>query len=105
MSAYRQVYQYDTPPSSAFLVESMPIGNCSFPDQTNPLPSTHSTLVQLLDAAQYSLDITAMYWNLLAEQDTDDFTATELAAFGAGRGLQVYRAIERAAARNVSIRM
>jgi phospholipase D3/4 len=85
--------------SEAFLVESIPT------DTHLPLAATEQdtwvALINLTASARTTLDIGAMYWNLLA----DDLTAEEYVKFGAGRGKQLYDAIWAAAKRGVNVRV
>jgi len=88
------------------LVESLPVGNFSLAPAGGSRP-TWEVLVCLIQGARHSLDVMAMYWNLLAPTHTDTrtWTPAQLASFGAGRGLAVYEAFVAAAERGVRLRL
>jgi phospholipase D3/4 len=91
----------------ASLVESIPKGL----EDLRGTPSvaySETVLVELIGRAQSSIDLTAMYWALRANPDTDDergFTTTQLEGMGAGAGQALYDALRAAAERDVIIRI
>lgn len=62
-------------------------------------------LRRLADAANATLDLTAMYMDLLGTADRKLYDASEMKAFGAQGGSHVYAALKRAAQRSVRIRI
>ena len=89
--------------TTAFLAESLPA------DIDLPLvagaQNTWTAQVALIEGAKHTLDITAMYWNLLAQNDKySDYTPAEFAAFGAAQGRAVYDAFADAIGRGVRVR-
>jgi phospholipase D3/4 len=59
--------------------------------------------------ATKNLDILAQYWQLLAQPNNPKsgdygFSESDMARFGAGQGLRVYKSLENAADRKVKIR-
>jgi phospholipase D3/4 len=76
---------------------------------TSGLP-TADAQIALLQSAISSVDVTVMYWNLLAQNEGGggggrNFTPAELDALGAGRGRELYDAFQAAAARGVAVRI
>jgi phospholipase D3/4 len=91
----------------AYLVESIPKGLEDLRG-TPGVAYTEDVLVQLTSRAKSSIDLTAMYWALLANPSSDDekgFTPEELDAMGAGAGRVLYEALRAAAQRGVYIRI
>src|SRR6516165_8708719 len=91
----------------AYLVESIPRGLEDLRG-TPGVAYTEDVLVQLTSRAKSSIDLTAMYWALLANPSSDDekgFTPEELDAMGAGAGRVLYEALRAAAQRGVRIRI
>jgi len=91
----------------AYLVESIPKGLEDL-RATPGVAYTEDVLVQLTSRAKSSIDLTAMYWALLADPGSDDekgFTPEELDAMGAGAGRALYEALRAAAQRGVRIRI
>ncbi|HTR85269.1 MAG TPA: phospholipase D-like domain-containing protein [Reyranella sp.] len=91
----------------ATLVESIPKGLEDLRG-TPGVAYTEDVLVRLTASATASIDLTAMYWALLAVPDTGDeqgFTAAQLDAMGAGMGHALYQALSDAARRGVRIRI
>jgi phospholipase D3/4 len=89
--------------TTAFLAESLPA------DIDLPLvegaQNTWTAQVALIKGATHTLDVTAMYWNLLAQNDQySDYTPAEFAAFGASQGRAVYDAFADAIGRGVRVR-
>uniref|UniRef100_M4BM53 PLD phosphodiesterase domain-containing protein n=1 Tax=Hyaloperonospora arabidopsidis (strain Emoy2) TaxID=559515 RepID=M4BM53_HYAAE len=58
-----------------------------------------------IEAATTSINLSAMYWNLLGEEDRKTFSALEMSTFGADRGTQLLFALQNAASRGVKIRI
>src|SRR5258706_821453 len=91
----------------AYLVESIPKGLEDLRG-TPGVAYTEDVLVQLTSRAKSSIDLTAMYWALLADPSSDDekgFTPEDLDAMGAGAGRALYEALRAAAQRAVSVRI
>ena len=94
-------------PARACLVESIPVGLEDLRG-TLGLQYTENVLVRLTRAAQFTIDLTAMYWALLPDPTGDDekgFTESQLEAMGAGHGRTLFQALRDAAARGVTIRI
>jgi phospholipase D3/4 len=91
----------------AYLVESIPVGLEDLRG-TPGVQYTEDVLVRLTRSAQFTIDLTAMYWALLPDPAGDDekgFTDPQLEAMGAGHGRTLYQALRDAAARGVTIRI
>lgn len=93
--------------SLAYLVESIP---ADIVDLRPPEGVRHSrhVFVELVDAAESTIDLTAMYWNLLsdvASEDEEGFTRERLEELGADHGMQLHGALTAAAERGVTIRI
>ncbi len=91
----------------AYLVESIPKGLEDL-RVTPGVQYTEDVLVRLTNAARSSIDLTAMYWALLADPTSDDekgFDAAALDKMGAGTGRALYEALRAAARRGVKIRI
>lgn len=84
------------------LVETMPVGDCEL---QSTLPQSFDVLLNRTDLATTSIDISAMYWNLLGADDRKTYTDAEMATFGANRGQRLFDALVRAAKRGVSLRI
>lgn len=92
----------------ASLVETIPLGM-----EDLHIPGSESTadaLVRLVHAAEETIDLTALYWSLRPDVESDEdmhgWTAEELVQrFGAGRGRELYAALESAASRGVRVRI
>jgi phospholipase D3/4 len=94
-------------PARACLVESIPVGLEDLRG-TLGVQYTENVLVRLTRAAQFTIDLTAMYWALLPDPTGDDekgFTESQLEAMGAGHGRTLFQALRDAAARGVTIRI
>lgn len=65
--------------------------------------STDNTLVDLVNSAEKSIAISAMYWDLIAESSV--FTNEQLVKLGSSKGLKLYEAIQYACKRNIFIRI
>ena len=84
-------------PATAYIVETLPVTDFDLPLVPGS-KNTYEALIGLVNGTQRSLDVTTMYWNLLASED-DDYPG-----LGSERGAQLYSALEDAASRGVSIR-
>ncbi|XP_057467006.1 uncharacterized protein LOC130756497 [Actinidia eriantha] len=92
----------------AWLVQSIPTDM----PQLSLVPgvlSTADVFRWLAGNSSKSLDILAQYWQLVADPDDPrsgdyGYSEADMQGFGASKGLGVYKAIENAADRNVSIR-
>src|SRR5579864_4725025 len=91
----------------ASLVESIPVGldnlRC-----TPGVQYTEDVLVRLTQAAESTIDLTAMYWALLPDPkgvDEQGFTDQQFQQMGADSGRALYEALSDAARRGVSIRI
>ena len=95
-------------PPTFFLVETIPIVNFSLALAPGAL-NTFEVLTSMVDQAEDTLDISVMYWNLIASEDDDYDDALEGAAacaeFGCERGQALYDAMKNAVCeRSVAIR-
>ncbi|MCP4424839.1 MAG: hypothetical protein GY803_10130 [Chloroflexi bacterium] len=93
--------------SHAYLVESIPSDLVDLP-QPQGVADTKIALQQLVDGAERTIDVTAVYWSLLANNEEPDlagFSESRLLELGAGYGRALYRALENAARRGVRIRI
>lgn len=93
--------------SRAYLVESIPKGLEDLRG-TPGVQYTEDVLVRLTNAATSSIDLTAMYWALLADPNSDDekgFDAEKLDKMGAGTGRALFASLRAAASRGVNIRI
>lgn len=89
----------------ASLVESIPLGLEDLRG-TAGVKYTEDVLAHLTRTAQSTIDLTAMYWALLPNPDgSDEEGFTDLDAMGAGKGRALFKALEEAAGRGVSIRI
>jgi phospholipase D3/4 len=89
------------------LVESIPLGLESLRG-TPGVQYTEDVLVRLTQAAQLTIDLTAMYWALLPDPksvDEEGFTDKQFQQMGADHGRALYEALRNAARRGVSIRI
>jgi phospholipase D3/4 len=96
-----------TPGARASLVESIPVGLEDLRG-TAGVQYTEDVLLRLTRAAQSTIDVTAMYWSLLPDPTGDDekgFTGTQFDTMGACEGCALFKALEEAARRGVSIRI
>src|SRR5271165_4476471 len=94
-------------PARAFLVESIPKGLEDLRG-TPGVRYTEDVLVRLTNAAQSTIDLTAMYWALQPDPASDDekgFTDAQFETMGAGAGRALSEPLREAAARGVSIRI
>lgn len=92
---------------TATLVESIPWGLDDLRG-TAGVQYTEDVLVALVESAQHSIDLTAMYWALLPDPTSDDeagFKPQQLDAMGAGAGKALHDALLAAAARKVELRI
>ena len=91
----------------ASLVESIPVGLESLRG-TPAVQYSEDVLVRLTQAAQSTIDLTAMYWALLPDPkgtDEQGFTDEQFRQMGAESGRALYAALYDAAQRGVSIRI
>lgn len=91
----------------AYLVESIPNGLEDLRD-TPGVRYTENVLVELTQQARSTIDLTAMYWNLLPDPKSPDesgFTEEQFAKMGADSGRALFEALREAAARGVRIRI
>ncbi|DAZ96682.1 TPA: hypothetical protein N0F65_009149 [Lagenidium giganteum] len=84
------------------LVETLPVGDF---DLQSTVLQTADVLVAHTNQAQRSIDLSAMYWNLLGTDDRTVYTDPEMSAFGADRGAALFHALSDAAARGVKLRV
>ena len=104
-------HHHHEPPAAAespalFLVETLPLENFTLPLTPGAL-HTHEVLEGLVNASTATLDVSVMYWNLLAlsgESDDDVVTAATCPRLGCSRGAKLYGLFEEAARRGVKIR-
>src|ERR1700722_4598762 len=92
--------------SGAYLVESIPVGLEGLRG-TPGVQYTEDVLVRLTQAAQLTIDLTAMYWALLPDPKSVDekgFTEEQFRQMGAGSGFSLYEALRDAARRGGAIR-
>ena len=75
------------------VVETLPVTECSLKPIAGVLQTVDADL-EVVRSAQRSLDIMAMYWHLLP---TSNFSKNDLQRLGAGRGAELYNAIDSAA--------
>ncbi len=89
----------------AYLVESLPL---DLKDLCSPedVAETKTALKRLVDGASKTIDVTAVYWSLLTDDDDMDGLSEErLAELGAGYGRALFAALENAVRRGVHIRI
>ncbi|KAE9323204.1 hypothetical protein PF008_g17422 [Phytophthora fragariae] len=84
------------------LVESLPVGDFAL---ASAVPQTFETLTRHVQAAQTSIDLSAMYWNLLGADDRKVYSEAEMKQFGAERGRKLLFALRDAAIRGVKFRI
>jgi hypothetical protein len=90
--------------ASLTLVQTIPVGDFVVEPAAGSL-ATHEALAQLAASATATLDVTAMYVDLLGETSRERFNESEMAAFGAARGAAVFSALHNAAQRGVAMRL
>lgn len=93
----------------AWIVQSIPTHMPHLPPVTGVL-STADVFQWLAGNSSLSLDIIAQYWQLNAHPDDPlsgdyGYSKADMHKFGAHEGFDVYRALENAADRNISIRL
>jgi len=90
----------------AWIVESLPVGDFDAIQELPGVKSSWRTLIEMINTTQSTLDVTVMYWDLLASNSTDApyFTPAQFKAFGADWGQQMLDAFDAAAGRGVQIR-
>ncbi|ETK89028.1 hypothetical protein F441_06941 [Phytophthora nicotianae CJ01A1] len=84
------------------LVESLPVGDF---DLSSDVPQTFEALTRHVKSAKRSIDLSAMYWNLLGKEDRKVYSDAEMTKFGADRGKNLLLALKDAATRGVKIRV
>lgn len=92
--------------STGYLVESIPTGLEDL--RTNGGHYTENVLPRLVDGAQNTIDLTAMYWTLRpdpARPDEMGLTEARYEALGATHGSHLFAALAEAARRGVHIRI
>ncbi len=93
--------------SHAYLVESMPLDLGDLP-QPEGVADTKTALKRLVDGAEQTIDVTAVYWSLLTSSGAEDMAGlseSELTDLGAEHGLALYQSLEDAVWRGVQIRI
>ncbi|HEX3149589.1 MAG TPA: phospholipase D-like domain-containing protein [Gemmataceae bacterium] len=93
--------------ATAYLVESIPTGLEDLRGTTG-VQYTEDVLVRLTSAARTSIDLTTMYWTLIANPNSGDesgFTPEQFTKLGAGTGAALMNALTDAAKRGVRIRI
>lgn len=91
----------------ASLVESIPVGLESLRG-TPGVQYTEDVLIRLTQAAQSTIDLTAMYWALLPDPkgpDEQGFSDAQFRQMGADSGRALYASLCHAASRGVAIRI
>ncbi|KAG7399965.1 PLD_envelope protein [Phytophthora boehmeriae] len=94
--------QFRGPNPSISLVESLPVGDFQL---STHVPQTFEVLTRHVETAKTSIDVSAMYWNLLGHEDREVYSADEMTKFGANRGKKLLTALEDAAVRGVQLRV
>ncbi|MGA2451526.1 MAG: phospholipase D-like domain-containing protein [Polyangiaceae bacterium] len=92
---------------TAVLVESIPIGLEDLPSVSGG-DTTVGLLLERVESARETIDLTAMYWTLLhdpSRPDESGFTEAQVQAMGADQGRLLYEALRSAASRGVRIRV
>ena len=92
---------------TAYLVETIPYGLEDL-SRTDGVGYTHIVLERLVSQAQQSIDLTVMYWSLLADPHGSEemgLTSAQLDEMGAYYGRRLYQALIAAAERGVRIRI
>ncbi|KAJ0408206.1 hypothetical protein ATCC90586_003314 [Pythium insidiosum] len=88
--------------ASVSIVETLPLGDFNL---SSSVPSTHTVLLERTRAATRTIDISAMYWNLLGKDDRKVYSDAEMLRFGADRGRELFDALRDAAGRGVTLRI
>lgn len=89
----------------AYLVESIPLDlvDLRLPEG---VAETKIALKRLVDGAQETIDVTAVYWSLLGDgDDVAGLSPEQLAELGAGYGRALFESLENAARRGARIRI
>ncbi|KAI9911268.1 hypothetical protein PsorP6_009910 [Peronosclerospora sorghi] len=84
------------------LVESLPVGDFEL---SSTVIQTFEILIRHVQNAKTSIDLSAMYWNLLGEEDRKIYSELEMTKFGADQGRKLFFALRDAASRGVKIRI
>ncbi|RLN98704.1 hypothetical protein BBJ28_00027264, partial [Nothophytophthora sp. Chile5] len=90
-----------TGPSTVTLV-SLPVGDFEL---ASAVTQTFEALTRHVHAATTSIDLSAMYWNLLGKSDRAVYSDAEMDRFGASRGHNLLQALRDAAGRGVKLRI
>ncbi len=93
--------------NKTYLVESIPKGMEDL-EKTEGVKYTKDVLTELTNQAQKTIDLTAMYWNLLPDPtrpDESGFSEEQFKDFDARYGNLLFQALENAAQREVRIRI
>ena len=95
----------DWPNSTATLVESVPFVDFNL-SKVPGVGTTFQAHLDLINNATSTIDISVMYWNLIASNSSNgDFTEAQFEAFGSEEGAQIFEAMNRACQdRNVAFR-
>ena len=103
-------YWVETMSPTYQVVESIPVSLYDL-KQISSSVATHEAEIRMLNGAKDTIDVTAMYWNLLPAQDQKNCNETNgglpyerCIELGGDRGEAVYKAFEEAAERGVEIR-
>ncbi|XP_022136348.1 phospholipase D Y-like [Momordica charantia] len=108
-SQFSTALSFTPPQCKAWLVQSIPTDMPQLQRVPGVL-STGDVFVWLAGNSTQRLDIIAQYWELLASPDDSrsgdyGYSNEDLKKFGAYQGYDVYTAIEKAADRNVTVRL
>lgn len=86
-----------------YIVETIP-ADLGF----RPAHSTAAALLRLIDESQHSIDVSAIYWSLLTDSQSDEIeglSVGQLEKLGAKNGRLLYNALESALQRGVCLRV
>ncbi|CAN0913273.1 Phospholipase D Z [Linum grandiflorum] len=108
-TAAASVADSSPPQCKAWIVQSIPTDMPDLPRVAGVLSSA-DVLRWLAGNSTETLDVIAQYWQLVASPEDPrsgdyGYSEADMARFGAGEGAAVYKAIEEASDRNVSIRL
>ncbi|TDH69504.1 hypothetical protein CCR75_005044 [Bremia lactucae] len=84
------------------LVETLPLGDLNLSSSNL---QTFEALTCHVRNAKHSIDLSAMYWDLLGEEDRKSYSDAEMTQFGADRGKNLLLALKDAALRGVALRV
>ena len=91
-------------PGDDRLVQSLPVGDFDIALAPGAQP-TWQALGELVNGSNSSLDFTAMYIDLLGTADRKIYSASQMRAFGADRGQELFAALMAAAVRGIAVRV